>query len=54
MHALLQPLFIVLLFVLAYSADLAITNGIAHNTIRAIVYGIIAVLALIVVVLTLV
>lgn len=53
MHTILQPLFIVLLFVLVRAADLAIAAGIARNTIRAICYGIVAVLALIVVVITL-
>lgn len=53
MAVLLQPPFIILLFVLVRSGDLAISAGIARDTIRAICYGFIAILALIVVVLTL-
>jgi len=53
MAVLLQPPFIILLFVLVRSGDLAISAGISRDTIRAICYGIIAILALVVVVLTL-
>jgi hypothetical protein len=54
MSGLLQSTFILMLFVLVRSADIAISSGIARDTIRAIVYGIVAILALIVVVLNLV
>lgn len=53
MPQLLIPRFIVLLFVLVRSADLAISAGVARETLRAIFYGIVAVLALIAVVLAL-
>jgi hypothetical protein len=53
MKALLQPLFVIVLFVLVRSADLAISSAIAHGTIRAVCYGIVAVFALLIVVLTL-
>lgn len=54
LHTLLVPLFIVLLFVLARSADLAIVSALARSYIRAVCYGIVAILALIAVLLTLV
>ncbi len=47
MKTLLQPPFILLLFVCARSADLAITSALARSTIRAVVYAIVALLALI-------
>jgi hypothetical protein len=50
----LQAGFIVLLFVLVRSADLAITYGIARSYGRAVAYGLVAILALIVVILALV
>lgn len=53
MHTLIQPLFIILLFVLVRSADLAICAGIARDTVRIICYGLVAVLALFAVVITL-
>jgi hypothetical protein len=53
MSTLIQPLFVVLLFVLVRSADIAITAGIARDTPRAIVYGIVAVLALIAIIVAL-
>lgn len=49
MHTLLQPIFIVLLFALVCSADRAISAGVARDYIRAICYGIVAILALVVV-----
>lgn len=52
-HALLQPTSILLLFVLVRAGDLAIGAAIARQTIRAICYGVVAVLALIAVLLTL-
>ena len=53
MKTLLQPLFIVLLFVLVRSGDLAITSALARGIIRAVCYGIVAVLALIAVIIVL-
>lgn len=50
MKTLIQPLFVILLFVLVRSADLAISAAIAKGIIRAICYGIVAVLALLAVV----
>lgn len=49
---LLQPLTVLLLFVLFRAGDLAISAGIARDTLRAVLYGIVAVLALIVLVLS--
>jgi len=43
----LQPLIILLLFVVVRSGDLAITSAIARDTIRAILYGLVAILALV-------
>jgi hypothetical protein len=54
LHILLQTEFIILLFVLARSADLAITSAIGRSYIRAGCYGFVAILALIVVIFTLV
>lgn len=48
MHTILQPLFVIALFVLVRAGDLAISAGIARSTIRAVCYGIVAILALIV------
>ncbi len=50
MKALLTAQMVVLLFVLVRSADLAIT----HSIIRAVIYGIVAILALIAVILVLI
>lgn len=47
MSTLLQPQIIILLFVLVRSFDIAVSSAIAHDTIRAIAYGIVAVLAII-------
>lgn len=46
MH-LLQPLFIVLLFIVVRSGDIAISSSQARDTIRTICYGLVAILALI-------
>jgi hypothetical protein len=54
MTTLIQSTFILLLFVLVRSADIAISSGIAHDTIRCIIYGIVAILALIAVVIMLI
>lgn len=51
MH-LLQPLFIVLLFIVVRSGDIAITSAQMKDTIRAICYGIVAILALIALILS--
>ena len=53
MKTLLQPLFLLLLFVLVRAGDLAISAAIAMSTVRAICYGLVAVLALIAVIITL-
>ncbi len=53
MKALLTAQMVVLLFVLVRSADLAITNALVRSIIRAVAYGIIAILALIAVILVL-
>ena len=45
---------VVLLFVLVRAADLAISAAIGHQIIRAVCYGIVAVLTLLVVILTLI
>ena len=53
MKAVLQPLFIILLFVLVRAGDLAITSALAHSYIRAVGYGVVAILALIAVIIIL-
>lgn len=53
MNALVQFPIIATLFILARSADLSISAMISRDTIRAIVYGIVALLALIFVLITL-
>ncbi len=53
MKALFTAQMIVLVFVLVRSADLAITNALVRSIIRAVIYGIVALLALIAVILTL-
>lgn len=52
-RVLLQPLFYLVLATFVRFSDLAISYAIAKNTIRAICYGIVAVIGLIIVVLTL-
>ena len=47
MSILFQPLFIVTLFILVRAGDLAISYGIARETIRAVLYGLVALFALI-------
>jgi hypothetical protein len=42
-----QPTFVIVLFVVVRSADLAITYGMSRSWIRAICYGVVALLALI-------
>ncbi len=53
MKTLLQPLFILLLFVLVRAGDLAISAAIGRGILRAVCYGIVAVLALIAVIIVL-
>lgn len=53
MRELIDASFIIVLFVLVRCADLAISAGIARDTVRAICYGIVAILALIAVVVAL-
>jgi hypothetical protein len=53
MRALIQPTFVLVLFVLVRSADLAISAAIARSVIRAVAYGIVALLALLAVLLVL-
>lgn len=54
MSTLLNPQFIVVLFVLVRAGDIAIGSAIARDTVRAIFYAVVAILALIYVVLSLV
>lgn len=53
MHTLIQPFFVLVLFVLVRCADLAISAGVARDTLRAIAYAVPAVLALLYVVFSL-
>jgi hypothetical protein len=50
MRALLQPQMVVVLFVLVRAGDLCFCAAITHQTVRAVVYGLVALLALIVLV----
>jgi len=52
MSTFINPQFILVLFVLIRAGDLAISSAIARDTIRSILYGFVAILALIYVVLT--
>lgn len=54
MKSLIQPTTILLLFICVRCADLAITAAIAHSYIRALCYGVVAVLALIALIVALV
>ena len=54
MNALIAPTIILLLFVLVRAGDLAIASAVARDTIRAILYGIVALLALIALVVALI
>ena len=54
MSTLINPQFILVLFVLIRAGDIAISAAIARDTIRAICYAIVAILSIIFVVLTLV
>jgi len=53
MHALLQPLFVITLFVCVRAGDIAIGAAVGRDTLRAILYGLTALLALIVIIVTL-
>lgn len=53
MNTLIQLFFIIALYVLIRSADMAISASIVRDIIRAIFYGIVAILALIYIVITL-
>ena len=53
MRTLIQPTFMLILFVLVRAGDLAISAALAHAIIRAVAYGIVAVLALLAVLLVL-
>jgi hypothetical protein len=53
MKALFTAQMVVLVFVLVRSADLAITNALVRSIIRAVCYGVVALLALIAVILVL-
>lgn len=53
MQKLLQPQLIVALFVMVRAGDLAIQAAAGRDTLRAIAYGFVAILALLVVILTL-
>ena len=54
MRTLFTAQMVILLFVLVRSADLAITNALVRSIIRAIIYGAVALLTLIAVILTLI
>jgi hypothetical protein len=54
MHFLLEPTFILLLFVLVRALDIAIVSAYAQQTIRAICYGLVGILALVAVIIALV
>ena len=47
LNTITQPIFVLVLFVLVRCADLAITYGISKSYIRAVCYGVVAILALI-------
>lgn len=53
LHTLIQPLFIIVFFVMIRSTDLAIGYTVSHDALRAVFYWFVAVLALIYVVVTL-
>lgn len=53
MHELLIPTTVLILFVLVRAGDIAIMSAIARDVLRAVLYGIVAVLALIVLIFTL-
>lgn len=53
MKAFLQPQMLLVLFVLVRAGDLAISAAIGRSVIRAICYGIVALFALLIIVLTL-
>ena len=54
MHVLLTLSAVALLFILVRCADLAISAALARSIIRACCYGLVAILALIVVIITLI
>jgi fumarate reductase subunit D len=47
MSTLIQPMFIIVLFVAVRSIDIAISAGVARDAARAICYGIVAILAVV-------
>lgn len=53
MKVLFTAQMVILVFVLVHSADLAITNALVRSIIRAVFYGVVALLALIAVILVL-
>jgi uncharacterized MnhB-related membrane protein len=53
MHTLFTFQMVLLVFVLVRSADLAITNALVRAIIRAVFYSVVALLALIAIILTL-
>lgn len=50
MSTFLQPQFVILFYVLLRAADIAIGASIARDVIRAVLYGIIAIFAIVIVV----
>jgi hypothetical protein len=50
---LLQPLIVLVLYALVRAGDIAIAAAIARDTVRAVIYGIVAILALIVLIIAL-
>lgn len=53
MHTLIESSFILVLAVLVFAADRSITTAIAKDAVRAVCYGIVALLALIYVIVSL-
>lgn len=53
MPTFIQPTFILVLFVCIRAGDLAITASVAKDTLRAILYGITAILALVAIIIML-
>jgi hypothetical protein len=47
MHTLIEPLNVILLFVLIRAGDIAIGAAVARDALRAIFYGVVSLLALI-------
>lgn len=53
MRTFIAPTFVLLLFLLVRSADLAISAAVGHGVIRAVAYGVVSLLALLAVLVSL-